>query len=172
MVKFMGCILVLVCSTALGTVGVWELKRHCTELRGLKHAVYMLRGEIQYSRSPLPDVFGVLAERAMPPFSDFFRNLETELVKQDGLSLKEIWEQEMIHSLAGSTLKQTEKQNLKQLGDGLGYLDLEMQIATIELYLEQLNEEIAGASGELESKQKLYRSLGIAGGVFLVIFLV
>ena len=172
MVKFLGCILVLACSAALGTAGARDLKRHCAELHGLKQAIYMLRGEIQYSRSPLPDVFAILAERAAPPFSCFFGNLERELDRQEGRSLKEIWECEMAHSLKGSTLKQAEKQSLKQLGDGLGYLDLEMQLATIELYLEQLNEAIAAASGELEEKQKLYRSLGIAGGVFLVIFLV
>lgn len=172
MVKLVGCVLVLLCSGALGTAGAWDLKRHCTELQLLKQAIYMLRGEIKYSRATLPEIFGILAERAAAPFSDFFGNLEQEMARQEGRSLKQIWEQEMKRSLADSSLKKEEKRKLGLLGDGLGYLDLEMQLSTIELYLEQLNEDMAKASGELEEKQKLYRSLGIAGGVFLVILLV
>jgi stage III sporulation protein AB len=142
------------------------------ELYLLKQAIYMLRGEIKYSRSTLPEAFGILAERTSAPFSGFFGMLEKELARQEGQSLKVIWEHEIRRSLGNSTLRKEEKRKLGQLGDGLGYLDLEMQLSTLELYLEQLNEDIARASGELETKQKLYKSLGIAGGAFLVILLV
>ncbi|MBQ8184748.1 MAG: stage III sporulation protein AB [Lachnospiraceae bacterium] len=172
MLKLLGSLLVLACSAGLGVAGSMDLKRHCMELRLLKQAVYMLRGEIKHAKAPLPEAFGALAGRMASPFSEFFANLAQGLVSGEGRSLKELWEKEIRESLKQSTLRRDEKQRFQQLGEGLGYLDLEMQMSTIELYLEQLEGDIARAQEELQTKQKLYQSLGIAGGIFLVILLV
>ena len=53
----------------------------------------------------------------------------------------------------------------------LGYLDTEMQLSAIRLYLEHLEQSLAEAQEQMGSRQRLYQSLGIAGGVFLVILL-
>ena len=58
------------------------------------------------------------------------------------------------------------------MGEVLGYLDLEMQLSSIELYLEQLELCIRESQEAARTKQKLYQSLGVAGGIFLVILLV
>ena len=47
-----------------------------------------------------------------------------------------------------------------------------MQLSSMELYLEQLELGIQKAQEELAGKQKLYQSLGVAGGIFLVILLI
>jgi len=172
MLKLMGSMLVLLCSVGLGMAGAGELKAHCMELRLLKQAIYMLRGEVKYAKSTLPEAFGMLAVRVGPPFAGFFGNLEQELAWQQGRSFRDLWDEEIERSLGKSTLRREELEKLKRLGEGLGYLDLEMQLATIELYLEQLEEDISKAGQELHTKQKLYRSLGMAAGVFLVILLV
>ena len=78
----------------------------------------------------------------------------------------------MSRSLKKSSLRREEKEKLGRLGEGLGYLDLEMQLSTMELYLEQLEGDIQRAEEEIQSKQRLYRSLGVAGGIFLVILLI
>ena len=172
MLKIVGCILILCCSAGLGAAGSLDLKRHCMELRILKQAVYMLRGEIKYAKAPLPEAFGSLGERLTSPCGEFFSNLEKELALRDGRSLSQVWQEEMKRSLGATCLGKEEKERLGQLGEGLGYLDLEMQLSTMELYLEQLEGDIARAQEEIQTKQKLYRSLGVAGGIFLVILLV
>lgn len=172
MLKILGSILVLLCSAGLGAAGSMDLKRHCMELRFLKQAVYMLRGEIKYSKAPLPEAFGSLSERLPAPFSVFFAHLAEELLRPEGQNLGEVWKQEIERSLKESCLKKEEKQKLQSLGESLGYLDLEMQLSTIELYLEQLEDDINLAQEEIRTKQKLYQSMGIAGGIFLVILLI
>ena len=172
MLKILGSVLVLACSAGLGAAGSLDLKRHCMELRLLKQAVYMLRGEIKYSKAPLPEAFAALAERIPGPFSEFFARLAEEMSRPGGKNLDVLWKEEIGHSLRQSSLKRDEKEKLGQLGEGLGYLDLEMQLSTIELYLEQLEEDIALSQEEIRTKQKLYQSLGVAGGIFLVILLV
>ncbi len=172
MLKVLGSILVLLCSAGLGAAGSMDLKRHCMELRFLKQAVYMLRGEIKYSKAPLPEAFGSLSKRLPAPLSEFFSHLEEELLRPEGQNLGDVWRKEIERSLKQSTLKKEEKQKLQNLGESLGYLDLEMQLSTMELYLEQLEEDIVLAQEEIRTKQKLYQSMGIAGGIFLVILLI
>lgn len=73
--------------------------------------------------------------------------------------------------LKGLHLVRADLEQLESLGEVLGYLDAEMQLAAIRLYLEQLENSIAEAQEHMGSRQKLNQSLGIAGGVFLVILL-
>ncbi len=47
-----------------------------------------------------------------------------------------------------------------------------MQLAAIDLYLEQLDAESPRHWRTEGSKERLYRSLGMAGGIFLVIMLI
>lgn len=63
-------------------------------------------------------------------------------------------------------------EQLESLGRGAGDIwTRKWQLAAIRLYLEQLENSIAEAQEHMGSRQKLYHSLGIAGGVFLVILL-
>ena len=64
-----------------------------------------------------------------------------------------------------SRLTKQELAELKQIGNSLGYLE------TWDLYLEQLEITIRQTRKETASKQKLYRSMGVMGGLFLVIIL-
>ena len=55
------------------------------------------------------------------------------------------------------------------LGEHLGYLDVDMQERTLKLYLEQLDLTIDYLRQNQREKCRLYTSLGIMGGMFLVI---
>ena len=90
----------------------------------------------------------------------------------DGRTFGELWREQIRTGLPGTHLKKDDKEQLGALGEVLGYLDLEMQVSSIELYLEQLEISIRSAQDAITAKQKLYQSLGVAGGIFLVILLV
>ena len=59
-----------------------------------------------------------------------------------------------------------------QMGAFLGYLDKDMQLGTLDLYLQELAGEIKAAQESIPGKQKVCRSLGIMGGLFLVLLLI
>ena len=46
-----------------------------------------------------------------------------------------------------------------------------MQVSTIELYLEQVQEEIKNAQENFKRNGKLYRMMGVMAGIFLVILM-
>ena len=57
-------------------------------------------------------------------------------------------------------------------GENLGYLDKEMQLATIDLYLATIETEIEEAVRTVKEKTYLYNSLGVMAGIFLTIILI
>ena len=54
----------------------------------------------------------------------------------------------------------------------MGYLDEEMQIGTIDLYVEQLEREIQCLQKEFAVEKRLCHCLGILGGIFLAVILI
>ena len=61
---------------------------------------------------------------------------------------------------------------MKAIGMQMGYLDEQMQLGTIDLYLEQLSFVIEKAREELVMKKRLCNCLAVTGGIFLVIILI
>ena len=150
MLKTAGAFLSLLASTGIGVSFSMDLKKRCEELRILKRLAAMLRGEIRYAKTPLPEAFVRIAQRLSEPFQGFLEEVAEEQTRLTG----------------------ADRERLKTLGEVLGYLDREMQLAAIDLYLEQLDCGIAEALEDRGSKERLYRSLGVAGGIFLVILLI
>ena len=132
----------------------------------------MLRGELKYTKSPLQEAFAHIAVRMQEPFCTFLAQTAEKMEHLDGQPFSGLWQEQIECCLVGTRLKKEEREQLAALGEVLGYLDLEMQLSSIELYLEQLNVRIHGAQETLTGKQKLCQSLGIAGGIFLIILLI
>lgn len=172
MLKLLGAILIVVSCTGIGASYSVDLKQHWGELRMLKQMLYMLRGEIKYTKSPLPEAFEHIAPRLPEPFSRFLAETAEQMENLDGQSFPQLWQAQIDRCLSKTHLRKEEKEQLAALGEVLGYLDLDMQLSSIELYLEQLELAIAQSREALATKQKLYQSLGVAGGIFLVILLV
>lgn len=172
MLKTAGAFLILLASTGIGVSFSMDLKKRCEELRILKRMAAMLRGEIRYAKTPLPEAFVRIAQRLPEPFRGFLEEVAGELEQADGTGLGEIWNRKICQCLGQTRLTGADRERLKTLGEVLGYLDREMQLAAIDLYLEQLDGGIAEALEDRGSKERLYRSLGVAGGIFLVILLI
>lgn len=172
MIKGIGALLILASAAGIGASYSNDLKGRCMELRMLKQMIYMLRGEIKYTKTPLPEAFASMAVRMKEPFGSFLEELAEQMANPGNRSFGELWQAQIKASLSGTRLKKEDKEQLGGLGEVLGYLDLEMQLSSIDLYLEQLELRIREAQETARTKQKLYQSLGVAGGIFLVILLV
>lgn len=172
MLKIVGAVMILASATGIGISCSMDLKKHCTELRMLKQMIYMLRGEIKYTKTPLPEAFAHIAGRLPEPFCTFLGQTADKMGSLDGRTFQELWKEQIRDCLGGSHLTKEDREQLETLGEVLGYLDLEMQLSAIDLYLEKLELGIQKAQEALVTKQKLYQSLGVAGGIFLIILLI
>lgn len=172
MLKAAGCILILAASAGFGFLSGRELKQRLEELKYLKKLLLILRGEIKYTKAPFPEAFRNISKRCKMPFSDFFKNLGEELDKLSGKGFPEIWKERIELDLKELKLNQADRMQLNRLGEQFGYLDGEMQINTIDLYMEQLETEIKTAEKETAGKVRLFNCLGIMGGIFVLLIII
>lgn len=74
--------------------------------------------------------------------------------------------------LEKTKLYEKDLDRLISLGENLGYLDKEMQIGTIDLYLENLEQETMEARDNLSKNSRLYQCLGVASGILITILII
>ena len=104
---------------------------------------------------------------------DFFESVSRRILKQEGESLREIWsgELEKTEKKREMALAREDLAQLKELGNHLGYLDVDMQERMLLLYLEQADLTISDLREHKREKCRLYTSMGVMGGIFLVIIM-
>ena len=63
------------------------------------------------------------------------------------------------------------KRQLKELGENLGYLDKEMQMNYINLYLENLELSITEKGEKVRTDEKLNKIMGCVMGLLVIVLL-
>jgi len=169
--KIVGCILIILSSTLMGFYCSSELKSRIEDLKELRKIIMLLRGDIRYGNTPLPEAINSIAKRHDGNFKAFLANVSEKLSERSGYTFSQIWAEAVKKELITTSLNKKDKYQMIQFGDHLGYLDKEMQLNTLDLYIDQLDEEIRGLSGTVKEKTYLYNSLGIMAGIFISIVL-
>lgn len=169
--KCLGTMLVLISAPGLGfwMAGRWQ--ERLRQMEQLRQMIYFLKGEIVYSHAPLAEALERVGKRGGGSAGAFFEAVSRRILDQKGESLPEIWnselkamEQDKDLALLGEDLAQ-----LQSLGRHLGYLDVDMQERMLLLSLEQMDLTISYLREHKREKCRLYASMGVMGGIFLVI---
>lgn len=167
--KIIGCILVIASSTGMGLYISSEVRGRVEDLRELKKLIVLLRGDIRFAKTPLPEAVNSIARRHEGVYKGFFTKVYEGLDNLSGVSFTQIWMEAVEKELINTSLGKKDKMYLLQFGENLGYLDKEMQMNTMDLYITQLEDEIGELSKAVKEKTYLYSSLGLMAGVFISI---
>lgn len=165
MLKLIGSILILAACSGIGFSKSQEMKQHLDELEELKKLFYLLRSELQYTRAPFAEIFVKVGQKINNPYKEWILQLSNRIANKNGSSFWEIWYTSITEDLQKSRLKEEDLEELKQVGKNLEYIE------SIDLYIEQMEYKIKHTRESYRSKRKLSQSLGIMGGIFLVILL-
>lgn len=171
MLKLFGIILVIFSCTAMGWNQSMAIEKRLRQLREIEKLVHLMLGEITYRKEALPDVLLHTSRKAASPFDVFFREAAQQASLYQGECFSGIFRKQAEEYLKNSNLTAKELEEFIQLGEYLGWLDIEMQKNTMTLYLEQLKGDILTLSGEIPVRQKMCRSMGVMAGIFLAIIL-
>lgn len=165
MLKLIGSILILLACSGIGFSRSHEMQRHLDELEELKKLFYLLKSELQYTRAPFAEVFEKIGKKTREPFQTWLSDLCFRLNEKRGGMFWEMWCASIEENLKDCRLKEDELNELKSVGKNLEYIE------SLDLYIEQMEYKIKNLREVYRSKRKLCQSLGIMGGVFLVILL-
>lgn len=172
MLKWIGIGLVICGSTAAGISLSRDLEKRVKQLNELRKVVVMLQGEIRYSNAPLSEAFHHVSLRIKEPFAIFLEHVAGHMEEFSGETLSDIFSQHIQEDLKYTSLLPEDLEQLKRLGESMGYLDRQMQLETMNLYLDQVNTACEEAAEHYRNKSKLYHCLGVMGGLFLAVIFI
>lgn len=171
LLKWIGAVMVVGGSGALGFYYGGQLRRRLSQLRTVRQILYMLKGEIHYSAAALPESFLHIAGKTQQPFREFLEQVAGRLYALDGECLEQVWQQEVRGIRKKLSLTAEEIGEWECLGGRLGYLDRTMQLQLIDLFLEQWEGKIRLLEKECGKTCRLYQYLGVLAGLLLTVVL-
>lgn len=171
MLKAVGMGVIFLSCTAMGFCMSAELRERARSLCELERIVQILKGEIEYAGTPLQEVFGEAAARSEKKFRNFFLEAAKAVGAHDGRTLTVIFEECAKKELQGCALKKEDIRRFCAMGGRLGYLDRRMQLRILDMYAQELLRERTLAEEDYRQKEKIYRHLGAAAGLFFILLL-
>ena len=169
MLKLAGVGLLLFACAGWGFSVSWQMGERIRDLRELRRIAALLRQEISYAGTALPEALRRIGSKVSRPFGEFLDRLARELVKYPGESFGMIFAEQVDEHLYKTALEPSDMADFKELGRYLGYLDKEMQLANLDLYLSETDDKLARLAEELPARKKLFQVLGVMAGLFLAI---
>jgi len=169
--KLIGCIFVIASCSGIGMYYSGEFRVRLEDMKELKKMIILLRGDIRYANTPLPEAISSIARKNNGRFEKFFVFISNKLNDFPGVTFASVWKESVETNLNQTAINKKDKVDLVQFGESLGYLDKDMQINTLDLYLEQLENVINDLLGNVKEKTYLYNTLGVMAGLFISIIM-
>ena len=163
-------ILVLGC-TALGFYYASHDGFRVMDLHEFKKALMILSSEIEHMRTPLPIACENIAKRTAAPVNILFTRFSESLAENSGETAYQLWSQAIDGQKKQSFLATEDWDVLDGFGKTLGYLDKQMQQSAIGLVVEYINEKTISIQTQAEKNRRMYRSLGVIGGLLVAVVL-
>lgn len=172
MLKVLGSMCTVGAAALLGAYAAAELESSYQELLYLNRLIGMIKGEIRYTRSVLSHIFLKISREAKHPYDAWLRQMCIRMESRKGGNLGDIWRECAGMYLGESRLPRRERKKLEELGILLGDMDIEMQINHLKSYQDQLNLSAQDMRAEIQVRKKLYRCMGLIGGIFIAVLLI
>lgn len=171
MLKIAGSVIVIGATTLIGIKQAEDTKESYRQMQMLEQLICRIYSEIRYQRSYLGEIFSQTGRDAKPPYAEWLSELGRKLEQRGGGTFGDIWENAVETHLQETKLPKKEIARLAELGNSLGYADMEYQKKTMELYLAQLGETMEEVREEMKIKIRLCHCLGVMSGMLITVLL-
>lgn len=167
--KLLGAILVLISSGGIGFFYASELKRRRTALEEEYSLMRLLLGDIRYMRATLPEALNRAKQRHKGGFEGFLGSMAKKLSEASGKEFCALWREAVEEEMKHSAFSKEDKQRMIRFAESIAAAERETVIACFEQFLCEIREELERVNRVTDSKAKLYRSLGVLTGIFIVV---
>jgi len=170
--KIMTSLAIVGSSAMIGISLANRYVQRTNELRELQGALSRLEAEISHYSTRLPEALKNIGTTAGGETGRLFLMTAENLSGADACSVEEAWKQSLEEGKKRMSLAAEEYDILMRFGAQLGCTDKEGQKKYITLTLSQLKLQEAKAFEQRYKYERMYRSLGILGGLALAILLI
>ena len=164
--RIIGATFIFLSCIGFGMSKIRELRGHLYALESIQKIMCLIRNELMYMKTPFAEIFEKIATKTEEPFQIWLYEMYKKIRKKQQGNVTEIWCNSIDFYLKETALKKDDIEDLKNVGKNLE------SVENINLFIEQLEYKISVVRENNESKQKIYRSLGIMSGIFIIILLI
>lgn len=172
LLKLLGCALIVGSSTLMGFSVAAKYSKRPGELRTLQAALNMLESEIAFSLNSLPDAFDKISRHIPENIGQIFAESSSLIRQRTGITAREAWSFAVEKAWESMHLEKQDKEILITFGNSLGRSDRENQLKNIHLACSKLVLEEKKAEEQKQKYEKLYKSLGVLGGLLIALLLI
>ena len=172
MLKAGGALLVFFAGWGMGNWKSRQYQRRIEDLQMLQLIISCLTGEISFARNTLPEAFSRISTKVVPPFREYLQSIAERLKAQTGEAFAGILKEQTQTVREKTGLWEEDWDLFLQTLGHLGYLDARMQIRLLENVRAELAAREEKLQHQLPEQKKVWQSLGILGGAFLVVILI
>ncbi len=167
---FLG-VLIIISSTIIGIAMANKYAMRPVQLRALQSGINILQTEIIYFSSPLPEALYKVSKSISDDIRIIFDKASKGLLDKKQYTVNEVWTRAVEDSMDTTTLTEEDKVILINFGLGLGSSDKESQLRHFQLVMEQIKNQEIKAEEIRKKNEKLYKSLGILGGMAITVLI-
>lgn len=171
MLKLIGAVLVVLAGTMFGFAKASAYARRPRQIRQLIAAFQRLETEMTYGFTPLGEALLHISGQLEPQLAAMFRRAAEPLNAMTGVTAAESWKEAVDACWRQTALSSNEREILSQLSFTLGTSDREDQAKHLRLAVDMLKAEEENARDEQRRYEKMWRSLGVLAGAFVVILM-
>ncbi|MBC7960034.1 MAG: stage III sporulation protein AB [Vallitaleaceae bacterium] len=169
--KYIGMVMVFVACSGLGIMYSVIYKKRVEELIEWKKGIVLLKSEINFALTPLSEAFESIGNRLNGEIKTFFIDLSSFLKSSPHKSMDKMVDQDLRNMLNETCLNDKDAGKIVSFVKGLGLMNKESQMNQLELHIKTMEADIETAKNEEEKNSKLYKTLGVLCGVFIVVLL-
>lgn len=148
-----------------------EMRQRLKAVGQMQEIFRLFQSEVAYSRASFPEVCLNVSDRVSEPYSSAMKEIYGQVMEKSGEQFPAIWKMKMGQCLENMPLKKEEKDIVLEFGNRIGFIDWETQAGMIGKSREQLEELYIKLKSSMENKEKVITSIGILGGLMLVVIL-
>ncbi len=170
--KIAGSMIVVLSCAFLGYVLSTDCRKRPQQLRELQSMLQMFENQISYLSDVITEAFDRISRIGGSSTGIFFSRTVEILRGEGSVGASQAWEQAVRQNIKKTSLNREDEEVLVAFGKILGGSDLEGQIKNIRLTMDQLKLQEVKAEDNRNRNENMYRSLGILGGIAVVIVLI
>lgn len=172
MMTALGAMLILGACATLGMAARSKMRKRISALSAMLDAMAFVRAEIEGPHTPLPDVVDTLAHSNNPDQRRVFREMCKRIEKIPGMSLGYHWSSTIRDFAEEMNFGPDATAVLRDASSFLGRYDVSQQLQCITYAISRLETCRQEACTEYRKHGGIYRTCGIAGGIFIVLILI
>lgn len=169
-IKWIGMLLILGSSVSVGLGAAMRVRRCCAQLSQLQSALELMKCELSYTMTKLPQLAQVVADATQGAVSALFSRLAVLLKQESEASCGALMAQ-AIAQTKGLALPDELLAGLRELGQTLGRYDLDGQLRLLDLLLARIGQLAGSMETDRRARCRSYEALGICTGLAIIILM-